>query len=55
MDFLVDETSEFTYEWRLKLVTEIGRLQLQNEAIDAMTVEDYYKEIIDYSIKKTAS
>lgn len=55
MDYLVDETTEITYDWRLKLVTEIGRLQLQNQHIDSMLVEDYYKEVYDYTLTQPAS
>lgn len=39
-----------TYEQRLKLSTEIGRLQSQNEAIKQMSVQDYEQQAHDYQI-----
>lgn len=54
MDYLIDETTQLTYDQRLKLVTEIGKLQLQINQIEGMLVEDYHKEIYTYTIKHTA-
>lgn len=39
-----------TYEQKLKLSTEIGRLQTQNEHIKKMSVEDFEQDINDYHI-----
>jgi len=41
IDFLPEVTN---YDERLKLMTEIGRLNNQNKKINQMTVEDYKKE-----------
>lgn len=54
MAYLNHETTVIEYDARLKLVTEIGSLQLQNDWIDGMTVEDYHKDTYDYYIKRTA-
>lgn len=55
MAFLSHESTELSYESRLKLVTEIGRLNLQNNQIEAMTVEEYYKQVHHYNVKITSS
>lgn len=55
MEYLACPTTKLSYDDSLKLITEIGRLKLQNDWIDNMTVEDYYKDAHDWNIKKNAS
>jgi len=45
------ELEALTYNQRLKLATEIGRLQHMNQTIEAMTVETYYKPANAYTYK----
>ena len=45
------ELEALTYNQRLKLATEIGRLQYMNQTIEAMTVETYYKPANEYTYK----
>lgn len=43
-----------TYEQRLKLITEIGRLNLQNQFIDQMLVEDYHKDCMVHKVPQSS-
>lgn len=51
MSFL-EECTDF--DSRLKLITEIGRLNQQNQAIDQMSYEETKRNINDYTIEITA-
>jgi len=51
MDYLFHPCTQLSHESRLKLVTEIGRLKLQNKLIEGMTLEDYYQPVLEYQIK----
>lgn len=43
-----------TLDSRLKLITEIGRLNEQNKAIDKMPLEETKQNIVEYTIEVTA-
>lgn len=51
MTYLFHPDTQLSAESRLKLITEIGRLKLQNELIEGMTLEDYYQKVLEYHIK----
>lgn len=48
------EHETLTYDQRLKLITEIGRLNLQNQWIDQMTVHDYHKDCLVHKVPQSS-
>ena len=49
------EHETLTYEQRLKLATEIGRLNTQNQWIDNMTVVEYHQDCMVHKVPQTSS
>jgi hypothetical protein len=46
------ELETLTYDQRLNLATEIGRLHTENQKIDNMLVQDYVKDCMVFNLKQ---
>jgi hypothetical protein len=46
------EFETLTYDQRLNLATEIGRLNTENQRIDNMLVQDYVKDCMVFNLKQ---
>ena len=43
--------AELSFDSRLKLITEIGRLNQQNKYVEQMPVSEFHKDTNDYKFK----
>ncbi len=48
------ELEQLTYDQRLKLATEIGRLNMQNQWINQMLVQDYHKDCMIHKVPQSS-
>ena len=48
------EHEQLTYDQRLKLVTEIGRLNMQNQSIEKMSVSDFHKDCMVHKVPQSS-